>query len=93
MNDRLFSDIPKDDSTHIIKRTNKHFSGLNILEEWWTWEGISGRSLIIPLNEIEGLTDQRLIEILSENYSITHPHTLQRRGRYLFINYDFTSSY
>ena len=91
MNDP-FADRPLDEDTRVTSSRTMVHDGLDILVEEWSWDGVSGKSAIVPEAQVEGVGDAGLLARISEAVGIKTSSTISRdRNGFAFINYDFRS--
>ena len=86
----IFNDVPKDPDTMVLASIPTKLDAIDILIEGWYWEGITGKSAVIPEEQVSKLTDEELISYVAPRMLITEPYTVSRnRDGYAFINYGF----
>ena len=88
--DETFNDIPKDPDTTVLASIPIKLENIDISIEGWYWEGITGKSAVIPEEQVSALTDEELIRFIAPRLLITKPYTVSRnQDGFAFINFGF----
>jgi len=87
-----FAERPLDEDTKVSATRRLTHEDLDILVEEWSWDGVSGKSAIVPEAQVKDLDDAGLLARISEAVGIKTSSTISRnRSGFAFINYDFRS--
>ena len=88
---RQFDDfkIGVEKDTTIKKRELVKVRDKQAIYEEWVWDGIYGKSLIFFMEDVKGLTEDQLKELLVESFSSDTEITIKESGEYLFLNFGF----
>lgn len=57
-----FKNVPVDEDTAILHRAEGNLGEYHVLYEKWSWEGVTADCFIFANEDIQGLTDQQIIE-------------------------------
>ncbi|MDP3211942.1 hypothetical protein [Methylotenera sp.] len=81
-----------DPDTKILVRKVINVENLQVAYEKWRWDGVVGESLIFESNDVSGLSEEELIELLRKNElmeEITQYTTKFTEDGLLFVNFNF----
>jgi hypothetical protein len=93
-NDIKFANLPMDVDTEIHLQSVVHLSRFSAVIQTWDWNGIVGTSAIIPENDIVGLSDDEVLDLLRrEKLEVQPPYTIVRdRNGFCFVNFEFITT-
>ncbi len=82
---------PIEEDTLLIAQMIVRFEEIVGLYEKWSWEGISGSSLIFLKDEFNAFKKEELIPKLFEQMKLEYDPklTFKESGEYIFINFGF----
>ncbi len=84
-----FDEIPNDNDTKIISTELIKIEGIECLKQEWLWEGIKGKSIIVPTESIKELSENRLMKYICGLQTNKQELTKANKGKYIFYNYQF----
>ena len=88
--DETLNDVPSDPDTTVLASIPIKLENIDISIEGWYWEGITGKSAVIPEEQVSALTDKELILLIAPRLHIAKPYTVSRnQDGFAFINYGF----
>lgn len=87
--DSKFFDVPSDPNTKIINQKVIAYGDITALLEEWVWDGISGKSLIFFLDDIDKADPKYFIEKFLDKVLIEDKFTVSSNEAFYFINFDF----
>jgi len=86
--DDKFANVPVDKETTILQKKVEKINGIDVLYEYWVWDCFEGESLIFKTEDVAGLSDDDLLEMLPpkkrENIAI-----VKGKDGYTFVNFGF----
>jgi len=89
---RNFSDVAEDPDTTILAQEEVEIGNILALHQTWGWEGILAESVIFHRDDVAGVSDEALLQIVRNCFTITSEdkYTVKRdAGDYVFVNYNF----
>ena len=87
-----FADVPMDPDTRIVSQSLGDIDDLDALYQQWNWEGVAGESLVFVSEEIRGLGDQALEELVRGSSLVEDGSavTIKRNQHgFTFVNFNF----
>ena len=89
-----FDGVPTEEDTKIIFRHEVKFGEYDILYEKWLWDGITAESIVFDSKDVEGLSDDEIIEDAKSSPLVESDSdvTIKRSDAgYTFVNFNFKS--
>ena len=89
-----FDGVPTEEDTKIIFRHEVKFGDYDILYEKWLWDGITAESIVFDSKDVEGLSDDEIIEDAKSSPLVESDSdvTIKRSDAgYTFVNFNFKS--
>jgi hypothetical protein len=87
-----FSDVPLDPDTTILAQKEVEIGNLPALYQLWSWEGVLAASVIFHGDDVDGVSDEALLQMVQNSYTIPpEDKTTIKRGTegYVFVNFNF----
>ena len=88
MNINKFSDVPVENETTIIAKTEGQIVGIDCRFEYWSWEGINGFSYIFFNDDISQYSEDELTSLVAKEV-LKHDNfssTFKQIEKYTFLN-------
>ena len=88
MNINKFSDVPVENETTIIAKTEGKIVGIDCRFEYWSWDGINGFSYIFLNDDIAQYTEDELTSLVAKKV-LKHDNfssTFKQIEKYTFLN-------
>lgn len=92
MEKEKFARVPVEPDTRIVYQSHGAIDDLDALHQRWTWEGVSGESLVFVSEEVKGLGDQELKELARGSGLVEEgsDFTIKRNEPgFTFVNFNF----
>lgn len=92
--DKKFKNIPLEEDTRVLSRTQIAFGPHDAIHEKWKWvfEGVSAESVILLEADVAALTNEELTQQLKASSLLApdSPITISRgKGNFTFLNFNF----
>jgi len=84
---KLFNEVPVESDTRILAKAYGEKDSIPFRLEEWSWDGIHGKTVIIPSKYCSTLITEEDIKTKFEIEGVT---TFKKVGQYYFLNYDFS---
>lgn len=87
-----FDNLPVDPETEVHKSKRVQVEGYTALHQRWGWQGISGESLIFARDDVAGLSNARLKQMVEVSAFVKGqgPVMLQHTSAgYIFVNFNY----
>jgi len=88
MNINKFSDVPVENETTIIAKTEGKIVGIDCRFEYWSWDGINGFSYIFFNDDISQYSEDELTSLVAKEV-LRHDNfssTFKQIEKYTFLN-------
>jgi len=88
MNINKFSDVPVENETTIIAKTEGKIVGIDCRFEYWSWDGINGFSYIFFNDDISQYSEDELTSLVAKEV-LKHDNfssTFKQIEKYTFLN-------
>ena len=89
---KKFDNVPVEKDTRILFRKVRKLGEYDVLYEIWSWDGINAESIIFADDDVTGLEDSEIEEIVKKSkfYKKGSGITLKRaESGYTFVNFNF----
>lgn len=87
-----FARVPVEPDTRIVSQSHGAIDDLDALYQQWNWEGVGGESLVFVSEEVKGLGDQELKELVRGSGLVEDGSDITiRRSEpgFTFVNFNF----
>lgn len=94
--DKRFTDIPIESDTKVMYQKVSKLGGYDVYYEIWSWDAIHGGSIIFANDDVSGISDQELENLVRNSGLIKKKSdiTLIRLDSgFTFINFNFELDY
>jgi len=89
MNDKWMN-VPVEEDTSIYQQKEVSLGGIDVLWQQWSWEGITGTTVVFAVNEVKELTDEQLKELVKPLVNDKGKQfTISHKENWVFVNFDF----
>ena len=78
-----------DPDTHFIKVDYRYLQGMPVRYEEWFWDGISASSVVIPNTALGAKTEEELLALLKQHFTIEGNHTYKKGDEFTYVNFNF----
>ena len=82
-----FKNVPVEEDTKILSRKLEKIGAYEVLHEKWFWDGIQAESIIFANEDIEGLNEEEVKNLVGESKT-----TYEKGDLYTFVNFNFLVS-
>lgn len=89
---KKFDNVPVEKDTRILFRKVRKLGEYDVLYEIWSWDGINAESVIFANDDVNGLEDSEIEELVKKYGSFKKGSgiTLKReKSGYTFVNFNF----
>ena len=88
MTENKFTNVPVEDETTILAKTEGQVAGIDCRFEYWSWDGINGFSYIFLNDDIAQYTEDELTSLVAKEV-LKHDNfssTFKQIEKYTFLN-------
>ena len=88
MKENKFTNVPVEDETTILAKTEGQVAGIDCRFEYWSWDGINGFSYIFLNDDIAQYTEDELTSLVAKEV-LKHDNfssTFKQIEKYTFLN-------
>ena len=88
MSENKFTNVPVEDETTIIAKTEGKIAGIDCRFEYWSWDGINGFSYIFLNDDIAQYSEDELTSLVAKEV-LKHDNfssTFKQIEKYTFLN-------
>jgi len=86
---RDFNDLGVEPETRLLSRKIVKLNEIDCVHEYWSWDGVSAESLIFYSDDVKDISDAEIAAIIAPFKSTDTSHTLNRKEKYTFLNFNF----
>ena len=93
MKSTLFSNVPVDPDTRILRQKEMTIESIPVLIQRWAWEGIVADSAIFHDADVLDVDDNKLFKIIEKYYDVGEniQYTVKRnQNGNTFVNFNFS---
>ncbi len=88
--EKKFANVPVDDDGKSVVQGYVKVGSIIARHEIWTWDGITGSSLIFDEKDLSGISDDELQKTVQKSTQHKGESTVSRnRSGFAFVNFDF----
>lgn len=86
-----FAKIPVDEGTRIDAEVLTKINGWDAVHQRWSWDGVRGESLIFCTEDLQGISEELLIDLLQSSVlaEFKDANVNQNENGYTFVNFGF----